>query len=154
MQPCNRIYYSKILLKAQHVSSGISLIIRSSTLYLQPLDNGRSPHGYINQRLQVNSITRLHLVGYFYWFRVCEVCMDRQTDSKAEHDSRRVLHTAFNPVGRKDKPEAMSHYPASLRKCILRPCIFSSFDSILVGNLMLRRWVKEIVRQFWGGTAL
>ena len=37
MQPCNRIYYSKILLKAQHVSSGIPLIVRSSNLYLQPL---------------------------------------------------------------------------------------------------------------------
>jgi hypothetical protein len=35
MQPCNRIYYSKNLLKAQHVSSGIPLIIRSSKLYLQ-----------------------------------------------------------------------------------------------------------------------
>jgi len=55
------------------------------------LDNGRSPHGYINQRLQIqfgapdderyaarnmlkpsinfgiiNSITKLHLVGHFY----------------------------------------------------------------------------------------
>jgi hypothetical protein len=38
MQLCNRIYYSKILLKAQHVSSGIPLIIRSSSkMYLQPL---------------------------------------------------------------------------------------------------------------------
>ena len=53
-------------MKAQHVSSGTPLIIRSSKLYLQPLvhipmwwpavvslDNGRSPHGYINQRLQI-----------------------------------------------------------------------------------------------------
>jgi hypothetical protein len=61
MQPCKRIYYSQIFLKAQHVSSGTPLIIRSSKLYLQPLvyihifplglDNGRS-HVYINQRLQ------------------------------------------------------------------------------------------------------
>jgi hypothetical protein len=35
--PCNRIYYSNILLKAQHVSSGMPLIIRSSKLHLQPL---------------------------------------------------------------------------------------------------------------------
>jgi len=56
-------------LKAQHVSSGTSLIIRSSKLYLQPLvympiwwpavfpplslGNGRSPHVYVNQRLQI-----------------------------------------------------------------------------------------------------
>ena len=99
-------------MKAQHVSSSMPLIIRSSKLYLQPLvyihmwwpavvksewdfplrlDNGQSPHVYINQRLQVqfrapddvwfatrnllslevnvgiiNSLARLLLVGYFY----------------------------------------------------------------------------------------
>jgi hypothetical protein len=37
MQLCNRIYYSKVFLKTQHVSSGTPLIIRSSKLYLQPL---------------------------------------------------------------------------------------------------------------------
>ena len=37
MQLCNRIYYSKVFLKAQHVSSGTPLIIRSSKLCLQPL---------------------------------------------------------------------------------------------------------------------
>ena len=37
LQLCNRIYYSKVFLKAQHVSSGTPLIIRSSKLYLQPL---------------------------------------------------------------------------------------------------------------------
>ena len=37
MQLCNRIYYSKVFLKAQHVSSGTLLIIRSSKLYLQPM---------------------------------------------------------------------------------------------------------------------
>jgi hypothetical protein len=62
-------------MKAQHVSSGTPLTIRSSKLYLQPLvyipmwcpavvqagweqflpslDNGRSPHVYINRRLQI-----------------------------------------------------------------------------------------------------
>jgi hypothetical protein len=63
-------------LKAQHVSSATPLIIRSSKPHLQPLvympiwwpavtkaewalecllslDNGRSPYGYINQRLQI-----------------------------------------------------------------------------------------------------
>jgi hypothetical protein len=66
----------KFFLKARHVSSGTPVIIRSSKLYLQPLvympiwwtaiakagwgkffpislDNGRSPYGYINQRLQI-----------------------------------------------------------------------------------------------------
>jgi hypothetical protein len=58
------------------------------TEFSPSLDNGPSPHGYIKQRLQIqfgapdderyvepsinfgiiNSITRLHLVGYFYYF--------------------------------------------------------------------------------------
>jgi len=37
MQLYNRIYYSKVFLKAQQVSSGTPLIIRSSKLYLQRL---------------------------------------------------------------------------------------------------------------------
>jgi hypothetical protein len=37
MQLCNRIYYFKVFLKAQHISSGTPLFIRSSKLYLQPL---------------------------------------------------------------------------------------------------------------------
>jgi len=37
MQLCSRIYYSKVSLKAQHVTSGTPLIIRRSKLYLQPL---------------------------------------------------------------------------------------------------------------------
>ena len=57
------------LLTAQHVSSGTSLIIRSSTLFTASglhthvvtgrsqvplrLDYGRSPHAYVNQRLQI-----------------------------------------------------------------------------------------------------
>ena len=60
------------LLRAQHFLSGIPLIIRSSKLYLQllvyihmwwravvksewelRLDNSRSPHVYVNQRLQI-----------------------------------------------------------------------------------------------------
>ena len=77
MQLCNGIYYSKVFLKAQRVSSGTPLIIRSSKLYLQPLyympiwwpavakpeweishfplslGNGRSPYGHIIQRLQI-----------------------------------------------------------------------------------------------------
>ena len=108
MQPCNRIYYSKVFLKAQHVSSGTRPIIRSSKLYLQPLvyipmsppplslDNGQSPHGYINQRLQVqfraphvepsinfgiiNSITKLHLVGI-------------STESSTMHESMNIKFT-------------------------------------------------------------
>ena len=73
MQPCNRIYYSTVHWR---------LPLR--------LDYDRSPHAYVNQRLQIqlellmmsnchskhvepsmnggiiNSITRLHLVGHFY----------------------------------------------------------------------------------------
>jgi len=37
MQTCNSILLFQNLLKAQHVSSGIPFIIRSSKLYLQPL---------------------------------------------------------------------------------------------------------------------
>jgi len=37
MQLCNRIYYSKVFLKAQHVLSDTPLIIRSCKLYMQPL---------------------------------------------------------------------------------------------------------------------
>jgi hypothetical protein len=38
MELCNRIYYSKVFLNAQHVLRGTQLIIRSPKLYLQPLD--------------------------------------------------------------------------------------------------------------------
>ena len=67
------------------------------------------------------------------------LCLHGQTDSNAEHDSRRVPRTILNPDGRKDKPEAASHYPARLLKCIMRPRICSSSDSVPVRNLMLRR---------------
>jgi hypothetical protein len=88
-------------MKNQHVSSGIPLTIRSyncirslwftyNSEFPLRLDYGRSPHAYVNHRLQtqlellmmsgvpletfepsinggiINSITRLHLVGYFY----------------------------------------------------------------------------------------
>ena len=80
MQLCNRIYYSKVFLKAQHVSSGTPLIIRSSKLYLKPLvympiwwpaiakaewdfllslGNGRSPYGHINQRCVARNMLSL-----------------------------------------------------------------------------------------------
>jgi len=106
MQPCNRIYYSKIYWRlnmfraAYRSSSGapnciciLWFIYPCGDRPLSRLDNGRLPHVYINQRLQntvwsswwwvvfrskhvgpsvnfgiINSITRLHLVGYFYWF--------------------------------------------------------------------------------------
>jgi hypothetical protein len=101
-------------LKAQHVLSGILLIIRSSKLYLQPLvyipmwwpawvptqpaqwpitawvykpeaaNTVWSSWWWAVCRLKhvepsinfgiINSITRLHLVGYFYWFILW--CMD------------------------------------------------------------------------------
>jgi hypothetical protein len=106
MQPCNRIYFSKICWKlnmfraAYRSSSGdpncicsLWFIYTCGDRPLSSLDNGRSPHVYINQRLQIqfgapdderyaarnmlslqkkigiiNSIIRLHLVVYFYWF--------------------------------------------------------------------------------------
>jgi len=65
----NGIYYSTCSLKAQHFSSGTSLIIRSSkcicslwftyavckpeSQFPLRLDYGRSPHAYVNQRLQI-----------------------------------------------------------------------------------------------------
>ena len=89
MQLCNRIYYSKVywrlnMFRAAHLSSSGTQEI----FFPLSLGNGRSPHGYINQWLQVqfrapnderctarnmlsllinfviiNSITKLHLVG-------------------------------------------------------------------------------------------
>jgi len=66
MQPCNRIYYSKIyrrlnMFRAAHRSSSKALNCICSLWFLstfgdRPLssfDNGRSPHVYINQRLQI-----------------------------------------------------------------------------------------------------
>ena len=101
-------------LKAQHVSNGIPLIVRSSKLYLHPLvymyTCGDRPFptqtwqrpvttylckpeaantvwsfwwwavcrsNYVEFSINVgiiNSITRLHLVAYFYWFMLR--CMD------------------------------------------------------------------------------
>jgi hypothetical protein len=82
------------------------------------LDYGRSQHAYVNQRLQIqlellmmsgvpletcwaflnggiiNSITRLHLVGYFYWFilrctdpRILNILIYTQQDA--------TLHSLF-----------------------------------------------------------
>ena len=66
MQPCNRIYYSKFYWRlnmfraAYRSSSGAPNYICSLWLIypcgdrsLSSLDNYRSPHGYINQRLQI-----------------------------------------------------------------------------------------------------
>jgi len=61
MQLGNGIYYSTCSLKAHHVSSDTSLIIRSSnctcslwfTYACGDRPYGRSPHAYVNQRLQV-----------------------------------------------------------------------------------------------------
>jgi len=108
MQPCNRIYYSTVhwqlnMFRAAHrSSSGALTVFTASGLHTHAvtghsqvwvglrLDYGRSPHAYVNQRLQtqsswwwavcrskhdelsmnggiMNSVTRSHLVGYFYW---------------------------------------------------------------------------------------
>jgi len=84
------------------------------------LDNGRSPHEYINQRLQIqfgapdderyaaqknveppinfgiiNSITRLHLFGCFYWFRLPRVMKHYFPTGRRNHGrpSNRLLDT-------------------------------------------------------------
>jgi hypothetical protein len=102
MQPCNRIYYSTVhwrlnMFRAAHrSSSGVLTVFAASGLHTHvvtgrsqawvalKLHYGRSPHTFVNQRLQIqlellmlkhvepsmnggiiNSIARLHLVGYF-----------------------------------------------------------------------------------------
>jgi hypothetical protein len=67
MQLCNRIYYSRVywrlnMFRGAHRSSSEDLNYICSLWFIYPcgdwplsrlsLDNGRSPHGYINQRLQ------------------------------------------------------------------------------------------------------
>jgi hypothetical protein len=73
MQPCNRIYYSKNFCKlnmfraAYRTSSGALNIICSvwfiytcgdRPLLRLSLDNGCSPHVYINQKLQIQSVSK------------------------------------------------------------------------------------------------
>jgi len=67
MQFCNRIYYSQVywrlnMFRAAQRSSSGALNSICSLWFIYPcgdrplqlsLDNGRSPHGYINQRLQI-----------------------------------------------------------------------------------------------------
>jgi hypothetical protein len=68
MQFCNRIYYSKVywrlnMFRAAHRSSPGALNCKCSLCFIYPcgdrplprlnLGNGRSPHGYINQKLQI-----------------------------------------------------------------------------------------------------
>jgi hypothetical protein len=64
MQLCNRIYYSKVywrlnLCRAAHRSSSGALNCIRSLWFIYPcafplsLGNDRSPHGYINRRLQI-----------------------------------------------------------------------------------------------------
>ena len=108
MQPCNRIYYSTVhwrlnmLRAAYRSSSGAPTVFVASGLHTHVvtgrsqvplrLDYGRSPHAYVNQRLQIRLellmmsgmpleaswalnerwnnkfYYKMHLVGYFYWF--------------------------------------------------------------------------------------
>ena len=69
MQPCNGIYYSKVfrrfsMFRAAHRSSSGALNCIGSLWFiyacsdrplskLSGLDNGRSPHVYINQKMQI-----------------------------------------------------------------------------------------------------
>ena len=65
MQPCNRIYYSKNLLKAKHVSSGTPLVIRSSKLYLQPLVYTGCPIRYRTRHFFKNFTTNEDIATKF-----------------------------------------------------------------------------------------
>jgi len=74
MQPCNRIYYSTVhwglnmFQAAYRSSSGALTVFAASGLHTHVV-TGRSQvwvgTGY--------SITRLHLVGYFYWFSTSSI---------------------------------------------------------------------------------
>ena len=96
MQPCNRIYYSTVHWRlnmfrvAYRSSSGALTVFAASGLHTHVV-TGRSQVWVGNQRLQIvksswwwavchskhvkpsinfgiiNSITKMHLVGYFYW---------------------------------------------------------------------------------------
>jgi len=67
MQPCNRIYHSTVNLRlnmfraAYRSSSGALTVFETSGLHTHVV-TGRS-----QVWVGINSITRLHLVGYFYW---------------------------------------------------------------------------------------
>jgi hypothetical protein len=63
MQPCNRIYYSTVhwrlnMFRAAHRSSSGALTVFAAS--------GLHTHVVTDSRI-INSITRLHLVGYFSW---------------------------------------------------------------------------------------
>jgi len=85
MPPCNRIYYSKIcwmfnMFRAAYRSSSGTPIYICSLWFIytcgdRPLSRlgGKWVPTQLGQRPSmnfgiINSITRLHLVGYFYWF--------------------------------------------------------------------------------------
>jgi hypothetical protein len=59
MQLCNRIYHSQVYWRlnmfreANHSSSGALNCICSLWIFPLSLDNGRSPHGYINKRPKI-----------------------------------------------------------------------------------------------------
>ena len=65
MQPCNRIYYSKIYCFKWHTAHHRELytVFAASGLYTHVVTS--RCEGWVEK---LHSITRLHLVGYFYWF--------------------------------------------------------------------------------------
>ena len=78
MQACNRIYYSKVYwrlntFRAAHRSSSGAHYCIYSLLFIYTC--GDRPLSRLSGNVElsinsgiINSITRLHLVGYFYWF--------------------------------------------------------------------------------------
>jgi len=61
MQPCNRIYYSNILIIAQHVSSDTPLIVRSSKT--DSSDSGRQPQTYVKPEAAITVFELLTMSG-------------------------------------------------------------------------------------------
>jgi len=72
MQPCNRIYYSNNKFYYKVASCCVLLLIHttmhgSMNIKFINAKQAIEIHALINAGI-INSITKLHLVGYFYWF--------------------------------------------------------------------------------------
>ena len=77
MQPCNRIYYSEVywrlkMFRAAHRSSSgaLNCICRLQIQFRAPDDERCAARKHVEPSRNfgiINSVTSLHLVGYFYW---------------------------------------------------------------------------------------
>jgi hypothetical protein len=89
MQPCNRIYYSTFhwrlnMFRTAYRSSSGALIVfaASGSKHVEPSMNGAI----------INSITRLHLVGSFYW-----VYLGVSSPENFKSSTRCILECTFTP---------------------------------------------------------